>query len=99
MAPSPVSCGFMAAFSGGSAWAMAREIASGYVVLTDRLIVRLARPELDKLGFELDRKMREVRGGQPSLEDIEALRLRNRQLQRLTSARRILNEVRRKKRV
>jgi hypothetical protein len=77
---------------------MVREIAEGYVLITERSFVRFAPPELDKVRFEIDRYLREIRGDQPALDDTPALRLRNRRLQRLTGAAAILNAYRLKSR-
>ncbi len=76
----------MASFPGGSAWAMAKDIAEGYLICTDRTFLRFSAGELDQLAFELDRMQREVRGNQPALDDLPAIKLRNRKLQRLTGA-------------
>ena len=65
---------------------MAKDIAEGYVLVTERTYQRLAAGELDQLGFELDRALRDVRGSQPSLEDQAALQIRNRKISRLTGA-------------
>jgi hypothetical protein len=73
-------------FPGGSAYAMAKDIAEGYLLVTERTFVRLAVAELDQLAFEIDRALRDVRGAQPALEDLAAIQLRNRKIQRLTSA-------------
>lgn len=89
----------MGNFPGGSAYAMVREISQGYVTVNERTFSRFAKPELDKLGFELDRCLREVRGEQPDLEDIQALQKRNRQIQRLNTALLILRAYRQKKKV
>ncbi|MCZ7651550.1 MAG: hypothetical protein M5U13_10510 [Thermoanaerobaculia bacterium] len=76
----------MASFPGGSAWAMAKDIAEGYVLCTERTFQRFAASELDQLAFEIDRMQRDVRGNQPPLDDLPAIQLRNRKLQRLTGA-------------
>lgn len=76
----------MASFPGGSAFAMARDIGGGYVLVTERTYQRFSVEELDQLAFELDRSLRETRGDQPPLEDLAAIQLRNRKLQRLTGA-------------
>lgn len=76
----------MATFSGGSAWAMAKDIAEGYVLVTDRTFQRLGQGEIDKLAFELERALRDVRGEQPDLDDLAAVQQRNRKLSRLTGA-------------
>jgi len=74
------------AFPSGSAYNTARDIAEGYSLMTERLLKGLSRPDLEQLGFEIDRHVRELRGDQPSLDDIPAIQLRNRRLQRLNSA-------------
>ena len=73
-------------FPTGSAYNMARDIAEGYTLLTERLLKGLTKAELDQLSFEMDRHVRELRGDQPSLDDIPAIQLRNRRLQRLNSS-------------
>jgi hypothetical protein len=65
---------------------MAKDVASGVQLLTEPLLRRLRRDELEKLVFELDRLLREVRSEQPPLEDIPALQQRNRRIQRLQHA-------------
>lgn len=76
----------MASFPGGSAWAMAKDIAEGFVLVTERTFTRFERSQLDQLAFELDRAMREVRGEAVALEDLPAIQVKNRKLTRLTSA-------------
>lgn len=88
----------MANFPGGSAWAMARDIAGGYLLITQRSFAKLAPAELDKLGFELDRMLREARGEQPPLDDIPALQQRNRKIQRLNTAQMMLRSYRTQRR-
>lgn len=88
----------MSSFPGGSAWAMARDIGKGYLLITDRHLLRLMSAQIDKLVFELEKQLREARRDQPDLSDIEALRRRNQTIQRLTGARRIVEGVRRKRR-
>jgi len=80
----------MAGFAGGSAWAMARDISEGHVLVTERTFSRMKGSDLDKLHFELDRVMRGVRGNQPETGATQELQIRQRRLQRLTSAKRIL---------
>lgn len=69
---------------------MVRDLAGGYILPTVRTFSRLKPAELAKVEMELDRKLREVRGQLIDLDDIDALKLRNRQLLRITSARRML---------
>lgn len=73
-------------FPGGSAWAMAKDLSSGVQMLTEPLMRRLRRPELELLTFELEKLLREIRGDQPPLDDIPALQQRNRRIQRLQHA-------------
>lgn len=87
----------MGSFPGGSAWAMARDVCDGYILVNERTFVRMSSPDLDKLGFEMQRRLRDVRGVQPDLNDTQALRLRNRKLQRLSQASMVLESLRRKR--
>jgi hypothetical protein len=84
----------MASFPGGSAWAMVRDIADGYYLLTERSFRAFNRAELDKIQFELDRRLRDLRGEQPALDDLQAIQLRNRRLQRLSTGSMMLSSYR-----
>ena len=86
-------------FPGGSAWAMARDIAEGYSLVTERTFRALTRAELDQLTFEMDRHTRELRGDQPGLDDQAAIQLRQRRLQRLNQAGVVLRNYRSKQRI
>jgi hypothetical protein len=87
------------AFPGGSAYAMARDVAEGYLLVTERVVKGLSRPELDQVTFEIDRHLRELRGDQPPLDDIPALQLRQRRMQRLNSALTVVRSFRMKQKV
>jgi hypothetical protein len=65
---------------------MARDIAEAHVLVTVRTFERLKTHEMDKLQFELDRRLRSIRGNQPALDATAELQLRHRRLQRLTGA-------------
>jgi hypothetical protein len=80
----------MSPFVSGSAWAMARDIANGHVMVTDRTLKRLTTQEVQQLSFELDRLTRELRGEQPDLDDVTALRDRNQRLTRTTRVTRMV---------
>jgi hypothetical protein len=71
---------------GGSAPAMATQIAEGYTLLTAVQLKRLTDPEMDLLLFELEKILRDARGEQVALEDIPALQVRNRKLSRIQNA-------------
>ena len=74
------------AFPGGSAYAMARDVAEGFLLLTERSFKTMTRGDLEQLSFEIDRHLRELRGDQPALDDTPAIQLRQRRMQRLNSA-------------
>jgi len=84
----------MATFPGGSAYSMARDIAGGFVAVTERTFKRFSDEQLRLLGFELEKLVKQVRAEQPSLDDTPALQKRNRTLQRVTSARMMLQNFR-----
>jgi hypothetical protein len=85
-------------FMGGSAYAMAHQIGEGFLLITERTFGRMAPPELDKLSFEMERLMREVRAEQPSLDDVQALQKRNRKISRLQGAMTMLQSFRMRRR-
>lgn len=76
----------MGNFMGGSAWAMAQQIGDGFILVSERTYKRLERVELEKLAFEMDKLLREVRSEQPSLDDITAIQQKNRKVTRLAGA-------------
>jgi len=76
----------MASFPGGSAWAMAKDIAEGYLLINERTYRRFDAGQLEKLGFELERALREQRGEVVDVEDVQAVQQKNRKLSRLTGA-------------
>jgi hypothetical protein len=81
-------------FPSGSAYSMTRDIAEGYSLVTERTFRSFSPPDLDKLVFEMDRHLRELRGDQPASEDIPAIQLRNRRIQRLNQAMVVLRSYR-----
>ena len=82
------------AFPGGSAYAMARDVGEGYLLVTERIFKTMNRSDLDQVVFEMDRYMRELRGDQPALDDLPAVQLRQRRMQRLNSALSMLRSYR-----
>jgi hypothetical protein len=87
------------AFPGGSAYAMTRDVAEGYLLVTERTFKNLTRGDLDQLVFEIDRHLRELRGDQPALDDLAAIQLRQRRMQRLNSALLMLRSYRQRQKV
>ena len=65
---------------------MAQQIGEGFILVSERTYKRLERVELEKLAFEMDKLLREVRSDQPSLDDIAAIQQKNRKVTRLTGA-------------
>ncbi len=76
----------MSKFIGGSAYAMARDIGEGFVNVTARTFKSMTDADMNKLVFEIDRFLRELRGSQLATDDIGAVKARNRKIQRLNSA-------------
>ncbi|MFL6196175.1 MAG: hypothetical protein ACJ75H_18490 [Thermoanaerobaculia bacterium] len=87
------------AFPGGSAYAMARDVAEGFLLLTERSFKTMTRGDLEQLSFELDRHLRELRGDQPALDDTPAIQLRQRRMQRLNSALMMVRTYRQKQKM
>ncbi len=86
-------------FPGGSAYAMARDVAEGYLLVTERTFKTFSRSDLDQLTFEIDRHMRELRGDQPALDDLPAIQARQRKMQRLNSALQMLRGYRTRQKI
>jgi len=84
----------MGNFLGGSAYGMANQITDGYIIVSPRTFQRLQRAELDKLSFEMDKRLREVRADQPDIDDLKAVQGKNRKMMRLTGALRMLKSYR-----
>ena len=73
-------------FLGGSAYAMARDVCEGYILLNANLLKRMNGEELKLLRFEIEKMLTSIRGEQPALDNILALQGRNRKISRLNSA-------------
>mgnify|MGYP003409461080 FL=1 len=73
-------------FSGGSAFAMAKDIAEGYLLVTERTYQRFEPAQLEQLAFELERAQRDIRGVLSATDYLPTIQQRNRKLQRLTQA-------------
>jgi hypothetical protein len=86
----------MPGIPGGSAYGLIRQIAQGHLLVTERTFQRLSGAELDKLSFEIERHLRELRGEHPPTDDQAALQARNRRIDRLRSARMILQNSQRR---
>ena len=76
----------MANFIGGSAPAMASQIAEGFILLSTATLKGFLPGELALLRQEVDKLLREVRALTPPQDDAQALQARNRKIARLSSA-------------
>jgi len=76
----------MSPFLGGSAPAMANQIAEGYTLLTAVQLKRLSDAELDALQFELEKLLRDLRGQVIPADDVAGNQLKNRKISRVTNA-------------
>lgn len=76
----------MSPFLGGSAPAMANQVAEGYTLLTAVQLKRLTDLELDQLQFELEKLLRDLRGQIIPADDIAGNQAKNRKVARVTAA-------------
>lgn len=72
---------------------MAKDIAEGYVMVTERTYQRFESAQLDQLAFEMERALRDIRSDLSALDDMPTIQQRNRKLQRLTQALSMLRSV------
>ena len=86
----------MGNFLGGSAYAMSRDIAEGYVLLNANLLKKFTAPELAQLRQQLEKVQKEVRAEQPPLDDIQAIQKRGRKISRISSAMLVLDSLRKR---
>jgi hypothetical protein len=76
----------MSVFIGGSAYNMVRDIADGFVVVSERTFRNYGRRELADFAQETNRLLQEVRSAQPDSSDVSAIQKRQRRMQRLLQA-------------
>ena len=76
----------MASFMGGSAPAMASQIAEGYILVSLNTLRGLGPGDLTLLRFELEKLQRDARAVVPPQDDAQAQQARNRKIGRLSSA-------------
>ncbi len=88
----------MSNFIGGSAFAMVRDIADGYIIASELTFKKFQAADFQTFGFELDKLLREIRGNVPPTGDVEATQKRHRRMQRLQQTLTIANNVRARKR-
>lgn len=76
----------MANYMGGSAPAMASQIADGFILVSTATLKGYQPGELSLLRTELDKLLREVRAEVPPQDDALANQARNRRIARISSA-------------
>jgi hypothetical protein len=86
----------MGNFLGGSAYAMSRDIAEGFVLLNANLLKKFSAAELAQLRHQLEKVQKEVRSEQPPLDDIQAIQKRGRKISRIASALLVLETLRKR---
>ncbi|HXM77518.1 MAG TPA: hypothetical protein VN971_12120 [Thermoanaerobaculia bacterium] len=84
----------MSVFLGGSAYNMVRELADGFIIVTERTFKQYKPQDLTDFQMEADKLLREVRGAQLPVTDLEGTQKRQRRMQRLQQAITIINAVR-----
>ena len=77
---------------------MAREIAGGFVLVTERTIKQLSAAQLNQMGHEVDRLLRELRGSAVADEPLPELQMRQRKIQRLNGTMIIVRSFRQRMR-
>jgi len=85
-------------FGGGSAYSMSRDIAGGFVIVTERTFKNMTAGDMGLLVHEIDRYLRELRGGQVATEETADVQARARKIQRLSGALMVLRSYRQKAR-
>lgn len=76
----------MANFMGGSAPAMAAQIADGFILVSTATLKGYGPSDLTSLKVELEKLQRETRAEVPAQDDALASQARNRRITRLNSA-------------
>lgn len=76
----------MSRFIGGSAFAMARDVAEGFVQISDRSFRGMSAAEVQQLAQEFERHMRDLRGEPSAGDESAVLQARQRKLMRLRTA-------------
>ena len=86
----------MGNFLGGSAYAMSKDIAEGFVLLNANLLKKFTVAELAQLRQQLEKVQKEVRADQPPLDDVQAIQKRGRKISRISSALLVLDTLRKR---
>ena len=81
---------------GGSAWSMTRDIADGFISVTERTFRQLSAPQMSQIEHEMQRMLRELRGGTTTNDAAKEVQTRQHRIQRLNSAVTVLRAYRQK---
>lgn len=84
----------MSVFLGGSAYNMVRELADGFIIITERTFKNYKPQDLTDFQMDAERYLREIRAAMAPAGDQEAIQKRQRRLQRLQQAITVANAVR-----
>ncbi len=84
----------MSVFLGGSAYNMVRELADGFIIVTERTFKIYKPQDLTDFQMDAERYLREIRAAMAPAGDQEAIQKRQRRLQRLQQAITVANAVR-----
>ncbi len=88
----------MSPFMGGSAPAMADQVAAGYTLITAVQLKRLTDTEMDQFQFELEKLLRDVRAQIVDQKDVAAIQVHNRKIARISGALQQVQATRAKRR-
>ena len=81
------------AFLGGSAYAMANQIAEGFTTLSAVHLKRLTQPEMHQLKMELEKLQRNIRSEHFDPTEGDMLQKRNRKLLRINQGLQMINHM------
>jgi len=81
----------MGNFMGGSAPAMASQIAEGFILVSLATFSRFTPAELNLLRAEVEKMLRDVRSTVAPQDDAQANQVRNRKIARLSSAMQVVS--------
>jgi len=84
----------MSVFLGGSAYNMVRELADGFIIITERTFKNYKPQDLTDFQMDAEKYLREIRAAQAPAGDQEAIQKRQRRLQRLQQAITVANAAR-----
>ncbi len=76
----------MSVFSGGSAYNMVRDIADGFINISERTFRKYGPADFAAFSLEVNRLLTEVRSNQPALTETEAIQKRQHRMRRLQQA-------------